>query len=163
MHHPGISAPTLLPAGLGAGLAPPWGLGMAMGFMNPAGLQLLNQTKHPEFSGRDDGWQSFKREWVQYEKVVGMAHPMGVSDPMMLKYLEPCLDTATKRRLQKRQEDTPDLTFAHFWEELEREFGKDTTLQHKRAWENVRLELADQRLTLEGWRKFQAEFELLGS
>ena len=58
---------------------------MAMGFMNPAGLQLLNQTKHPEFSGRDDGWQSFKREWVQYEKVIGMAHPMGVSDPMMLK------------------------------------------------------------------------------
>ena len=92
----------------------PWNLGMAMGFMNPAGLQLLNQTKHPEFPGRDDGWQNFKREWVQYEKVVGMAHPAGVSDPMMLKLLEPCLDLATKRRLQKKSQRTlPTLLLQH--------------------------------------------------
>ena len=134
-----------------------------MGFMNPAGLQILNQTKHPEFSGRDDGWQLFKREWARYQKVIEMAHPMGVSDPMMLKYLEPCLDIATRGRLQRRLEEFADLAFSTFWEELDKEFGKDASLQHKRAWEGVKLELGGRRLTLQAWRKFQSEFELLGS
>ena len=75
----------------------------------------------------------------------------------MLKGL---LDTATLLDFQTRFEAEGEVDFAEFWEEIDREFGRDANHQNKQAWMRVRLNQAGKRLTSAEWRAFEKEFIL---
>ena len=77
----------------------------------------------------------------------------------LLETLGKCLDEISQKFLQRKREENPALRFSDFWSLLQKEFSGDSTLQQRKAWNNVKLDTAPP-LTGEKWRKFQVEFEL---
>ena len=137
-------------------------------FMHPSwinplhGLNILQMAKKPSpFTGREAGdWQRFSREWKPYEKILEQTYPPTMWDTVKLENLKGLLDKTSLADFQAKYEANNELTFEEFWEEIDREFGRDATAQNRAAWKKVRLHQSGKRLSLDDWRAFQREFVL---
>ena len=138
-------------------------LGQLVGLMNPVhGIQILQSAKKPApFSGREGGdWQQFTREWKPYERLLEQAYPVHNWNTVKLEHLKQLLDPTTLAGFQAQFESKGTLTFAEYWDSLDREFGKDPNLQNRAAWRKVSLRQAGKRLTSQEWRAYHNEFML---
>ena len=70
------------------------------------------------------------------------------------------MDPTSLADFQARYEANNDLTFAEFWEAIDKDFGRDASGQNKAAWRKVKLQISGKRLTLAEWRAFQSQFNL---
>ena len=70
------------------------------------------------------------------------------------------MDKTTLTDFQAKFELAGEVSFADFWDEIDREFGRDADHQNKQAWRRVRLHIAGKRLKSKEWRTFEKEFIL---
>ena len=135
----------------------------AMAWMYPPqGFQILQTAKKPSpFTGREGGdWQQFVREWIPYERIMEQAFPEHFWDTIKLETLKGLLDHTTLTDFQAKWEANDGIKFSEFWEELDKELGRDATHQNRAAWKKVQLNIRGKKLTLSEWRTFQKEFTL---
>ena len=132
-------------------------------WMNPLhGLNVLSMARKPSpFTGQEPGdWPRFVREWKPFERILEQTYPPTLWDTVKLENLKSLLDKTSLADFQAKYEANSELTFAEFWEEIDKEFGRDTTAQNRAAWKKVKLNMAGKILTLADWRTFQREFVL---
>ena len=128
--------------------------------MNPLVIGLLSQCRPPKFGGNVEDWQQFRRDWAGYIQILQLTAPgEELPDTLLLQALKQSLDEETQRDLQRRKERDPNLTYAQYWGELQKEFEGDIIGKNRAAWEGVRLQNRDWLTTQDG-RKFCTEFEL---
>ena len=122
----------------------------------------MQHTRKPApFSGKDAGdWQRFVREWKPYEQILEKSYPVELHDTVKLEFLKSLLDSTTLADFQTRFEANGSITFQEFWDEIDREHGRDATHQNRTAWKKVKLHQAGKRLTLAEWRSFTKEWDL---
>ena len=131
--------------------------GAGGGGLNPLAARVMGNLPKPTFSGSETDWKAFSRDWRQYCTTIQQGG--GVTDRDLLRLLKDSLDEASRNTLGARLEEKPDLSYTEFWRGLEQEFGRDMTVQSRRAWEKVTLGGA-KRITPEMWRKFTSLFDL---
>ena len=126
------------------------------------GFHLLQAAKKTNpFSGQQGrDWQQFVREWKPYERILEQAYPPALWNAVKLETLKGLLDRTTLTDFQARFEASGEVTFESFWDQIDREFGRDATHQNKQAWLRVRLNISGKRLTSSEWRDFEKEFVL---
>jgi len=130
------------------------------GMFNPMLNNLFTQLKAPQFTGKAEDWQNFKKEWLKYLNLLKSSTPGGqLPDNVLLQALKSSLDTQTQRILVKREELDTSITYIQFWGELETEYETDLTNKHRAAWKSVKLD-DPENLTFKNWRKFITEFEI---
>ncbi len=84
-------------------------------------------------------WQRFVREWTAYLRFLSGVCPTGIQDCMLIEWMTQAMDATTKRLIERRLEANPQLQYSQIWKGLDREHGRDATLQGRRALESVRL------------------------
>ena len=111
------------------------------------GLSLMQHTRKPAaFSGKDVGdWQRFVREWKPYEQILEKSYPSELHDTVKLEHLKSLLDSTTLADFQTRFEANGSITFQEFWDEIDREHGRDATHQNCTAWKKSQI--------VSGWKK----------
>lgn len=127
---------------------------------NPLLASLASSCPPPRFSGQDEDWFTFSKEWEQYVHILSEMAGQDISDVLLLRLLHSSLDEVSRTKLQARQERNPGLTIAEFWKELQRTYARDDAERHRREWELLSLRHLKQ-LTLKDLRAFQVKFDLL--
>ena len=147
---PGVRAP-VDPAGIH------WGLNS----INPILANILANSTIPKFTGRDEEWYDFRKEWLRHLTILTEAMGPGqdIADALKLKILQNFLDDVPKFQLQAQLERKPDLTYAEFWKELDKTYGRDILDRHRREWERLTLRY-EEELTLHRLRTFKAQFDM---
>ena len=64
------------------------------------GLQLINKSQGPRFSGHSRDWADFVRKWKDYLQLVRDVVPNQMGDPLMLRTLQECLDEGFNGQVQ---------------------------------------------------------------
>ena len=127
---------------------------------NPLLAGLASTCPAPKFSGRDEDWASFAKEWGQYVRILNEMAGQDIHDVLLLRVLQGSLDEVSRAKLQARQEANPALTFAEFWKELQQMYLWDDVERHRREWEALLLRHVKE-MTLKDLRSFQVRFDLL--
>ena len=86
------------------------------------------------------GWITFAKAWQQHMvMVVACNRGQQLPDMLLLQYFKQCLDTADQTLLEDMLEQNPTMSFRCFFDHLTSIYDRDTQVQQKLAWENVRL------------------------
>ena len=151
------------PRSITSEIRPPATQADVAGLLTPShAVHLLNSAKKPApFSGKHGGdWQQFVREWKPYELILEKVYPKELWDTIKLETLKGLLDQATLNDFQAKFEADGRVSYADFWDEIDRKFGRDANHQNQQAWRRVRLNVAGKRMTSAEWRNFRTEFVL---
>ena len=119
---------------------------------------VLSTGSAPKFSGEEADWETFSYDWRTYVEILRQAEGGRLKDVHLFEMLRRSVDVATQNRLRAESRLDPTLTYAQFWQSLDREFTRDHEGARRRDWEAVRL--AKGELTLRGWREYRATFEM---
>ena len=121
----------------------------------------LHQISKPAiFADTQDAWVQFEQDWKRYESLVDSSG-IPIPDPIKLDIFKSLVGPASQALLQQMQNENPNRPFAEYYAMMEKTYGGDATRKHRKAWQNVKLEVGpDRRLTLKEFHKFQAEFKL---
>ena len=132
-----------------------------LGTMNPILAGIMATATIPKFSGRDEEWYDFKREWERYLTVLQESVGPGqdIPDAMKLQLLQGYLEDVPHYQLRAMLDKNPGLTYGEFWKELQKVYGRDLIDRHRREWENLSLRHLPE-LSLHSLRTFQAQFEM---
>jgi hypothetical protein len=120
---------------------------------------MVAKIPKPKFSGHESDWKEFSRAWHQWFAMLKCGGNDPGGDAVLLELLRDSLDMASQNQLVAMRAADQGLTYATFWRELEREFGRDLSAHHRKEWERVTLG-GVQRLTPFAFRSFIAEFKL---
>ena len=135
---------------LGGGLLP--GVGY--------GLQVLNRSPAPKFSGNSQDWGDFLRQWGKYEKMINEVNPQRTTDTLLLAEFKGCLDASSREVINFLEESQPNVSFKVVLAELNRTYGYDPIVQNRRSWENIKLNIPGAKLTKRDWIQFCAGFRV---
>ena len=122
------------------------------------GLQLINKSKGPKFSGHSQDWADFVRKWEDYLQLVRDVVPHQMGDPLMLRTLQECLDEGSNGQVQLIKETQGRPSFKQVWEYLCGVHGYDPTFQCRKAWEGVTLKVAGADLTKKEFMLFHSQY-----
>ena len=128
---------------------------------NPIVTNFVSKRTLPKFSGNGAEWREFAQKWGDIKRMAEQTTPGGIiPDALLLDMLNECLDRGSQFKLQKYKQNSREgeTTYLGFWQELERDFGRDVLGHHRSAWEGVTLR-GVQALKMSKLREFQAEFE----
>ena len=99
---------------------------------NPTAIALAKNAKGPQFTGRNQDWVFFERDWCKYVRQLGGKAAIGEENLMQL--LELALDEASHHNCQRRIQKG-ELNF--YTQELEEEYGRIQGVTGKQAWQDV--------------------------
>ena len=104
---------------------------------NPAAIALAKNAKRPQFTGRNQDWVFFKRDWCKYVRQLGGKIAIGEENLMQL--LELALDEASQHNCQRRIQKGELTSYTQLWEELEEEYRRIQGVTGKQAWQDMQL------------------------
>jgi hypothetical protein len=112
-----------------------------------------------KFSGRPEDFDEFARQW---DRLLGLiSDSMGkeaLSDAYCLAKIQEYLDPASLALLETRRLQNPNLGYYDFWDEFKGRYQKDVQASYRRNWQQVRLNQAGKRLTLQEWLEYQSKY-----
>ncbi len=97
---------------------------------------LANRTA-PTFSGEESDWEAFSHDWKLYADIMQESEGGHVPDVFLFDLFRSSVDPATQNRLRAMRKKEPDLTFAKFWQTVDREFTRDHENARRREWEAI--------------------------
>ena len=98
---------------------------------NPAAIALAKNAKRPQFTGRNQDWVFFKRDWCKDVRQLGGKIAIGEENLMQL--LELALNEASQHNCQRRIQKGELTSYTQLWEELEEEYGRIQGVTGKQA------------------------------
>ena len=129
---------------------------------NPIMSQIVLGANRPLFRGTAEHFPEFRRQWGEYLRLIKSSYP-GMGQGQLVNLLKSCLDPASSIQLQREIEENSEITVGEFMATLERDFGKDYSLQAREEWAAVQLHVSGSSLTSKEWRTFQQQFEVAAS
>jgi hypothetical protein len=81
-----------------------------------------------------------------------------VPDVFIFDLFRSSLDPATQKRLRAMRKKEPDLTFAKFWQTVDRDFTRDHEKARRPEWEAI--SIPHDQLSLLKWREYQNAFDV---
>ena len=129
-----------------------------VGVANPMLSEALRASKVRKFSGRAEDFEDFEREWNFHLKLMHQASSGMLPDTVVLMTLKGYLDEASAARLNGRMCIDPDLSYYDFWDEMKITFVSDARNIHRQQWRGVKLISIGNRVTLQEWATFNAQY-----
>ena len=72
---------------------------------NPLLTGMLSHCRPPRFGGKAEDWQQFRRDWLEYVKMLQWTAPgQDLPDALLLQALKQNLDEETQRDLRRKKE-----------------------------------------------------------
>ena len=127
-----------------------------IGMANPILAEALKSTRVPKFSGKAEDFGEFEKQWKMHLKLMHGASGGYLTDDAVLLTLKQYLDEASATMLLGKLGVDPTLSYYEFWEELRSKFLRDARATHRQNWRAVRLQISDNKISLQDWEKFHA-------
>jgi len=128
---------------------------------HPAVFASMN-TPLPKFKGDPHAWPEWKRKW---QERVGFMHASGpLDDRILVSQFSESMDAVTKRIIEARRAENPNLTFGEIFKEIDAKFTKSAKNTSRGKLENLCLKsMVGNRLTMRDYENVDAEFRILRS
>ena len=120
--------------------------------------------EHPRLENkRNGGWDAFERRWCKKIELVKTSTNNGadIPDVLLFESLQLCLDATDTAYMERLRDENPAMTFSGFFHRLKNLYAGDPTVQHRKAWEALKLNLPGGVLRLDAWTEFRERFLLL--
>ena len=132
-----------------------------MGVYVPVALQVLQQNLTlPRFSGVENTYQSFVRDWEKYAAYAFLGAPPGPMQEIWKRdLLIQCLQGTLKEKYLAQVEAQPKTTYEDVWKELERSYQIDNPHYWRDKWIRVQLTKYGENVSLKEWLLYRAAHE----
>ena len=101
----------------------------------PLALLSRSQLEVPKYSGRQEDWPSFEKDWEEYYNVWRMDQYEGLA----LSLLKKAVDETTGLKLETRRRDNLQEGYHEVWNHLKVEQGRYLNQAFRRAWVHLGL------------------------
>ena len=129
-----------------------------VGMANPIMTEALRSSLVQKFSGRAEDFGEFEKQWKLHLRLMYGASGGVLPDEAVLLTLKKYLDDASATVLVGKMGLDPNLSYYTFWESLRSKFLRDARTMHRQNWRSVRLQMSTEKLTLQEWERFQAQY-----
>ena len=119
-------------------------------------------TPIPKFKGDSNAWPEWKRKWNERMGLMRASGPL--DDRILVSQFCESMDAVTKKIIDARRAENPDLTFGEIFQEVDVKFTKSARNTSRGKLEQMQLISAVHgKLTMREWENFDADFRILRS
>ena len=91
----------------------------------------------PKFSGADEDWSDFAKEWERHMRLWDVTEYGEAGDIFMIELLKSSLDETSVIQVKAEQEKNPQVTFATIWKHLEKTYMRGGAEKFRQEWERL--------------------------
>jgi hypothetical protein len=113
-----------------------------------------------KFRGESAAWPEFRRKWMERLGLLQASGP--VDEKILLTQFLECVDPTTKREIEARRAEEPNLGYQQIFHEVDQRFSRTVRQTSRAKLQALNLQwVKGERVTMREFSKFDADFRIL--
>jgi hypothetical protein len=113
-----------------------------------------------KFRGESAAWPEFRRKWMERLGLLQASGP--VDEKILLTQFLECVDPTTKREIEARRAEEPNLGYQQIFQEVDQRFSRTVKQTSRAKLQALTLQwVKGERVTMREFSKFDADFRIL--